>query len=304
MKTVLITGGYGFIGRYTAHFFSGRGWNVIGLGHGDWSTNEWRNWGIREWHTCDITLDSLLTYAGIPDVIVHCAGSGTVGFSVAHPFQDHQRTVVTTLNVLEFTRLHAPGARVIYPSSTAVYGMVVKQPISEVTELNPASPYGVHKKQAEDLCRSYARHFGVSTAIVRLFSVYGIELRKQLLWEACSKICNDETTFGGTGQETRDWLHVNDAASLLFEAGKHASSECPAVNGGSGISVTVYDVIATIFSCFGRTDLPVFNGMMRPGNPVHYRADITRAREWGWEPEINWRVGIEEYVAWFKKEYA
>ena len=298
--TVLITGAYGFIGRHVARLYGEKGWKVLAMGHGGWSREEWNDWNIDEWHTCDITIDSLLTYAGEPDVIVHCAGGGSVGFSVSHPFQDYERTVNTTAHVLEFVRLHAPKAAVVYPSSAGVYGTVKTIPILEETSLSPVSPYGVHKIMSEDLCRSYGRHFGVSSAVVRLFSVYGTGLRKQLLWDSCIKLSSNETTFFGTGKETRDLLHIQDASRLLFAAGEHASPKCPVVNGGSGTGTEVRAIVTEIFSGFKRTDQPVFTGSTRPGDPEHYAADITRALAWGWRPKVDWISGVREYAAWFQ----
>lgn len=299
--TVLVTGAYGFIGRNVAKHFANAGWVVVGIGHGSWAREEWRQWGISEWHTADITADALLTYAGSPEVIVHCAGSGSVGFSMTHPHQDFQRTVGTAVAVLEFARLHAPQARVVYPSSAGVYGVAERLPIAESDPLAPVSPYGVHKTIAEEICCSYAHHFGVSVAIVRLFSVYGFGLRKQLLWDACMKIRNGGNTFFGSGMETRDWLHINDAASLLSAAGERASTECPIVNGGAGQGVLVREVLSELFVRFGRSDTPQFSGASRSGDPLHYIADISRLRSWGWQPKTPWREGVREYAEWFKQ---
>lgn len=298
--TVLVTGAYGFIGRNVAKHFANAGWGVTGIGHGSWAREEWRQWGMSEWHAADITTDALLTYAGLPDVIVHCAGSGSVAFSMTHPYQDFQRTVGTTLATLEFVRIHAPKARLVYPSSAGVYGVVEKLPIAESDPLVPVSPYGVHKKISEEICCSYAHHFGVSAVIVRLFSVYGIGLRKQLLWDTCMKIHNGVNTFFGSGTETRDWLHVNDAASLLLVAGTRASAECPILNGGSGQGVSVREVLNELFTCLGRSETPQFSGISRSGDPMHYIADISRLHSWGWRPRTPWRKGVREYAEWFK----
>ena len=83
-KKVIVTGAFGFIGRSVARHLAKLGWEVVGLGHGKWSRQEWETWGLTEWHTCDITLNSLLSYADTPDLIVHCAGSGSVNFSMTH----------------------------------------------------------------------------------------------------------------------------------------------------------------------------------------------------------------------------
>ena len=300
-KIVLVTGAYGFLGRHVARFYAQHGWHVVGIGHGDWAREEWERWGIAEWHACDVAIDTLQTYAGEPDTIVHCAGSGSVSFSMTRPVQDFHKTVETTLSVLEFVRLYARSAKVVYPSSAAVYGVADKFPITEDSLLRPVSPYGVHKKIAEELCQSYSRHFGVSTSVVRFFSIYGNGLRKQVLWDACTKISRNEITFFGAGIEMRDWLHIDDASELLFIAGKHASPDCPIVNGGYGIGIPVREVLTEIFACFQRTDLPVFTGNVRSGDPMHYVADITLTQAWGWSPRTDWRSGVREYVQWFKK---
>ncbi|OQW89641.1 MAG: hypothetical protein BWK78_07510 [Thiotrichaceae bacterium IS1] len=300
-KIVLITGAYGFIGRHTARWFAQQGWHVIGMGHGSWTRPEWQPWGLTEWHTCDITLDTLLTYAREPQAIIHCAGSGTVGFSMTHPVQDFQRTVGTTLSVLEFVRLYANETKVVYPSSAGVYGVVQSLPISEIHPLSPVSPYGVHKKIAEELCQSYGQHFKVAAIVLRFFSIYGSGLRKQLLWDACTKLQNNDTVFSGTGEEIRDWLHISDVVTLIEKSLEEATPECPILNSGSGTGVQVQEVIAQIFESFGSTNSPIFSGSLRSGDPSQYVADITKALALGWQPKKSWRDGIQEYVEWYKR---
>lgn len=300
-KVALVTGAYGFIGRHVARQFASEGWRVIGLGHGSWSHEEWQKWGIAEWHQADVTLESLIIYGGRPDVIVHCAGSGSVGFSIVKPAVDFDLTVRTTSNVLEFIRMHSPTSRLVYLSSGAVYGQVNAIPIVEETPLKPVSPYGLHKQMAEALCQLYSFQFGVSSVIARLFSIYGPELRKQLLWDACRKFEQGDCCFFGTGKEIRDWVHVEDAAKLLFTAERNATSLCPIVNVGSGQGLSVNELLQFICNQLGLDIKPTFSSKPKKGDPDKYVADIAKASDWGWKPKIDWRHGIAEYMQWYKR---
>ncbi len=300
MPIALVTGAYGFVGRHVARCAAERGYTVRAIGHGGWSRSEWSAFGIGEWHDADITMSSLLTYGGEPDVIFHCAGSGSVGFSMTHPYQDFERTVTTTLSVLEFAR-QLRGPKVVIPSSAGVYGKVESLPIATDAPLNPVSPYGMHKKMAEDLCRSYARHFGLGVALVRLFSVYGIGIRKQLLWDASTKMTRGDTTFAGTGRETRDWLHVEDAASLMLAASEHASPDCPIANGGAGVGVEIAAILGFLADALGIAGPVSFVGETRPGDPSHYTADIRQALAWGWHAERHLEDEVRAYAEWFKR---
>lgn len=299
VETALVTGAFGFVGRHVARALAAQGVFVTGIGHGNWGRGEWSRWGVGAWHTADITLESLITYAGKPELVFHCAGSGSVGFSMNHPQQDWLRTVTSTLEVLEYLRMHRRTARLIIPSSAAVYGVAAKMPITVESPLLPASPYGVHKLMAENLCQSYARHFQVQSVIVRLFSVYGIGLRKQLLWDACSRLQQGVTLFGGTGLETRDWLHVEDAVQLMLVAAQHASVNCPVVNGGVGQAVSIRDVVGLISARLDNSMPQTFSGELRIGDPHAYQADISGALAWGWMPRRDREVEMNAYVDWF-----
>jgi UDP-glucose 4-epimerase len=295
-----VTGANGFLGRHVARCFAGRGHAVLGIGHGEWLREEWELWGLSGWHSADVTLETLRQHAGEPAVIVHCAGGGSVSFSIDDPIADFERTVVTTAHVLEYVRKSAPSCRVVYPSSASIYGTAETVPIGEDCPAAPISQYGTHKLMAEQMVTSYGRQFGTSAAIVRLFSVYGCGLRKQLLWDACRKFASHDSVFMGTGDEMRDWLHVEDAATLLLAAAEHASPRCPTVNGGSGQGVTVRDVLLHLGSGPFQTE-PSFSGAQRMGDPTRFVADIESAKAWGWLPKRRWTEGVEEYAKWWKR---
>jgi UDP-glucose 4-epimerase len=298
----IVLGAAGFVGRHVARALAVEGWQVVGIGHGGWSREEWRSWGVSDWHLADIDEEALLSFAGEPDLLVQCAGSGSVAFSMTHPKEDFDRSVGSTLAALEFLRVHVPNCPLVLPSSAAVYGTVHESPICVNAEKSPQSPYGVHKTVVEDLCRSYARTFGLRVAIVRLFSVYGPGLRKQLLWDACSKLHAGMATFAGSGEEERDWLHVEDAATLLLAASRHATENCPIVNGGTGETTSVRRIVEQLDLKLGGQGSFVFTGASREGDPDVYRADIAEALAWGWRPARELQTGLSEYATWFRDD--
>jgi UDP-glucose 4-epimerase len=296
--TALVTGAHGFIGRHVARALARRGQRVLGIGHGSWSREEWRAWGLGDWRTSDVDLEALQVHGGDPERIVHCAGSASVGFSMAHPAQDFRRTVDSTLAVLEFVRSRGGATRVVLVSSGSVYGSR-EGPVAEDAPTAPESAYAAHKLVAEQLLSEYGRLFGVPGAVVRLFSVYGAGLRKQLLWDACGRLGGGEAAFGGTGRETRDWLAVEDAAELLALAADRADRAVPVVKGGTGVGASVAEVLEELGRALGGRGRPVFTGAARAGDPARFVADPSRARAWGWAPRVAWREGVAAYARWY-----
>ena len=298
-KKVLITGASGFIGRNIAREYSVNGWHVIGMGHGHWL--DWQSYGITEWHCCDITLETLIQYGSKPDVIIHCAGGSSVELSATTPYEDFKKTVDAMAQVLEYLRLHSKNSKLVYPSSAAVYGQVKYQPISENTVLEPISVYGSYKLMAEQLCQLYAKNYNLSIAIVRLFSIYGVGLKKQLLWDACIKLNGGKSEFFGTGEEIRDWLHVSDAAKLIALTANHADKNCLIINGGSGEGVSIKNILHILANNVDSSLKPVFSSKPKAGDPNAYIANMQIAKQWGWQPQCNLSAEIASYVEWYKQ---
>lgn len=305
-KVVWVTGAHGFLGRNLCRYLSKKGFHVIGIGYGHWELGEAQEWGISQWFFSDINLAALYdleSKVGRPETIFHTAGGSSVPLSLENPYIDYQRTIGTTIDVLEFVRQKSPKTKIVYPSSAAVYGAVKKGRIPEKTALNPVSPYGVHKKIAESLLRSYATHFGIKNSIIRFFSLYGNGLKKQILWDLCCKLASKKKVIilYGTGNEIRDLLHIDDAVRFMSMAVDKASTNVKPVNGGTGEGTTVRKIATEVQSSFGGSINIRFNGRVREGDPRFYQADTRCSKSWGWIPQVNWRNGIRDYVQWFKE---
>lgn len=307
MAVAWITGARGFVGRHLARHLSQQGDTVAGIGHGIWPSLEASAWGLRYWINGEIdapNLESLRRESGQPELIYHLAGGSSVGASIASPFEDFSRTVSSTARLLEWLRTMSPEAKVVAVSSAAVYGSGHSGPIPAGSPAQPYSPYGHHKLMMEQLCRSYAEAFDLRCIVVRLFSVYGPWLRKQLLWDLCSRLAADESPvrLGGTGAERRDWTDVRDVARLLELATSLPGDPGEVLDGGSGIATTVAEIATQVVRAWGSETPIEFTGVGRAGDPFSLVADDSRLRELGFLWEIPVMHGIDRYVRWFRGE--
>lgn len=299
-STVLITGGFGFLGRAVAHEFKQQGLRVVGIGRGRWATEDALAAGFDMWLDAEVSMSSLMTLNERFDLVVHCAGNGSVGYSLSNPLQDFYKTVQGTADLLEYLRLSNPEALIVYPSSAGVYGAKHDAPIKVSDALTPMSPYGYHKKIAEELLESYSRTYGIRVAIIRFFSIYGPGLTKQLLWDASAKLLTERdaaAVFWGTGEETRDWINCVDAATLV-RAAASSPDRFIVINGASGQRVTVRETLSLLRNALGVDVEIAFNGRVREGDPRFYHADIGGARALGWEPSVAPADGMSGYAKW------
>jgi UDP-glucose 4-epimerase len=278
--SAMVTGAAGFIGSHVLGALVAEGYDAVAVGRG--TAHE------------QLTVRALAPLAEHLSLVIHCAGGSSVGRSVDAPLDDFDKTVPPLAQLLELARTRQ--ARLVLLSSAAVYGHAQQFPTTEDSAPRPVSPYGTHKRICEELCASW----GVPSAVVRLFSVYGPGLRKQLLWDACKKARAGERRFQGSGLEERDWLHVDDAVALILAAARAASPEVPIINGGTGVPTSVAQVVAEVFRALG-AGAPEFAGGGRPGDPPRYLADISRARALGWQPRVDVASGIGQYVRWFQE---
>jgi UDP-glucose 4-epimerase len=313
---ILITGAHGFIGKHLARHLAALGHHVSGLGHGLWPVAEALRWGVADWINGDVQSANLraLQARQEPELVFHLAGGSTVGAAIANPREDFFRTVASTVELIEWIRLDLPSARLIAVSSAAVYGSGASGPIAEDTIGVPYSPYGHHKRMMESLCRSHGDTYGLDFRVARLFSVYGPGLKKQLLWDMCTRLAAGESpmVLGGSGQELRDWTHVDDvvAALALIAFDSTPALRSQAINIGTGVGTPVQTIAQSVIDAWheraGDAEKPAlrFSGQSRPGDPFSLVADSARLSRLGFTWRTPLSLGVGSFVDWFRQSVA
>lgn len=307
MSVVWVTGARGFIGKHLSIYLSQCGERVLGLGHGAWPLEIAIESGISFWVNGEIedsNLWKLIEHSGNPDIIYHLAGGSSVGISLQSPTEDFRRTVTSTATLLEWIRIHSPQTKLVLSSSAAVYGNTQVSHIPEEGNYTPYSPYGFHKRSAELLCESYVQSFGLQISIVRLFSIYGPGLYKQLLWDLCSRLRQlpDKLDMNGTGEELRDWLYIEDAVKILVAVASSITDELLVINGGTGKGICVSDVVDLTCQAWHVSPKITFSGQSRPGDPLTLVANIDKLDRLGFKLQHNLIEGINNYVNWFQSQ--
>jgi UDP-glucose 4-epimerase len=303
MKSLLITGVSGFLGRYIAQHFSELGWAVIGIDNVAPENAPLPL--LSSYYSLKLPNTALndLIRKHAPEVCIHCAGSASVGQSVTDPVRDFYASTVLTFEVLNALRLDAPKCRFILLSSAAVYGNPEALPIAENHPPAPISPYGFHKWQCEQLCREFAEVYGLQTAGLRIFSAYGPGLHRQVLWDICRKVIMQKSlTLQGTGKESRDFIHALDIARAIQIVSSKAPLRGEVYNLASGQEVTIKELAGMILNALDSTIPPLFDGVLPTGTPLNWRADISKLSSLGFAVSIPLQQGVKSFATWCRTE--
>jgi GDP-4-dehydro-6-deoxy-D-mannose reductase len=246
-----------------------------------------------------------------PEVVYHVAALSSVGRSWSEPPQTLSANVGGAVALLEALRHRAPEARIVWVSSSEVYGTVARMPIGEAVPCRPESPYAVSKLAAEQLAEVYARAHGLRVVIARPFSHSGpaqrpIFLLSNIAWQAATARRRGEASLRvltGNGEVRRDVSDVRDvvrAYRLLA-----ASSVSGVVNVCSGTTRSTAEQVAELAR--QAPDLAVEHvvdpGLVRSSEVMELRGDPTRLREaTGWRPEIPYEQTLADTIAYWERE--
>ncbi|MCK8608286.1 NAD-dependent epimerase/dehydratase family protein [Agromyces sp. C10] len=314
----LVTGCAGFVGSTLTRALLRRGWTVRGVDsftdYYDVSLKQANAAALVEAGTANFELirADLLT-ADVAallqdvDVVFHLAGQPGVRKSWGDDFVGYTDANITvTQRLLEAARRTPSLRRLVYASSSSVYGNAETYPTDENMRPSPMSPYGVTKLAAEHLCVLYAKNFGIPTTSLRFFTVYGPRQRPDMAFTRFFRaaIRGEEITLFGDGSQVRDFTFVDDIveANILAATVDHDAGSVFNVCGGSSVTVNeVLDSIARISD----SALNIVRYPAVPGDVARTGGDNARiASVLGWQPAFGLEAGLRAQSEWASAVFA
>ena len=314
-NTVLVTGGAGFIGSHVSERLLELNYKVICIDNfNDYYDPKIKESNIREClknknfelHKLDITnlnsLENLFNKNNI-DYIIHIAARAGVRASIENPFLYEKVNVGGTLNLLEIAKKFKI-KKLIFTSSSSVYGVNKKVPFSEEDPVNnPISPYAATKASAEILCKAYNNLYKIPIVCLRLFTVYGPRGRPDMAPYKFMKLIDEEKQIPvyGDGTSKRDYTYVSDVVDGITSAlEKNINFET--INLGNSNPIELKKFIFIIEKQVGKKAILQKKDEQKGDVPLTY-ADISKAeRLLGYKPKIKLEEGIKKMVQWYRNQ--
>ncbi|MFC2010270.1 SDR family oxidoreductase [Chloroflexota bacterium] len=311
MNKVIVTGGAGFIGSYLSEMLVEQGCQVtiiddLSTGKIDNTNALLRNRGVEFVQGSITDFNTLQKVVKGAEYIFHLAAIPSVPRSIENPQATNNVNVNGTLNVLLAAR-EQNIRKVVYSSSSSVYGDTKVLLKKEDMAPQPLSPYAVSKLTGEYYCRVFHRVYQLPTVCLRYFNVYGPRQDPASQYAAAiprfitQVLSGKPVTIYGDGEQTRDFTFVKDAVEANILA---AESDASGVyNIGSGENITINHLAKLIAELSGKKMKWVFQDT-RAGDVRHSLADISAAKAFGYKPKYNLKDGLIETIGWFNGRHS
>ncbi|MBI5680696.1 MAG: SDR family oxidoreductase [Methanobacterium sp.] len=306
-KKVIITGGLGFIGSHIIERLNDNNDIVI---VDDESSGKIENIKHLDFSKIDTTLGSINSINLEEvfedcDYVFHMAALTGVFQSVAKPLNSNNVNITGTLKVLEAAK-NCEIKKLVFASSSAVYGDTKSLPINENDQINPLSPYAVTKATGELYCNVFSKIYALPTISLRYFNVFGPRQDPNSQYAAVIPIFidkilkNKRPVIYGDGEQTRDFISVKKIVDANILAAE--SKETGAFNIGLGKSTTINQLFEIINNTIGSDIMPIYE-KKRPGDIKHSIADISKAKSFGFDPDYDFKDDLMDTVEWFKNNF-
>ena len=232
-------------------------------------------------------------------VAFHLAAQASVPFSMENPKEDCEINVVGTLNVLEAAR--KADARVVFASSSAVYGNPEKRPTPETYPVHPISFYGLAKLLGEHYCRFYQENYGLEVVMLRIYNVYGPNCHG-VLHDYLRKLQKtpDKLEILGTGNQARDFIYISDMVDFLLEAATSPAAVGQVFNVGTGTTISVTELAEKIIDLLGLENVKISftGGQAWAGDMDITLADNSKAiNTLNWRPQVSLEEGLKKLIS-------
>ncbi len=309
LKTILITGGCGFIGSNFIRYFLAKHQNykIINL---DKLTYAGRLENLKDvanhprykfvkGDVCNKNLVNSLVKK--VDEIIHFAAESHVDRSISGPVAFLRTNVLGTLVLLEAARQH-PVKKFLYISTDEVYGSIKKGKFSETSNLAPNSPYSVSKTSADLLCRAYYKTYGLPILITRSSNNFGpYQFPEKVIPLFITNLRRGKKVpLYGTGKNVRDWIYVLDNCLGLDFVLQHGQMG-EVYNIGGGNELSNLKLTKTILKQLGKNNSWIQPVADRLGHDWRYALDCTKIKKLGWRPKYKFNQAIKETINWYLK---
>ena len=314
-KTILVTGGAGFIGSNHCDTLLTEGWRVINIDN----FNDFYN-PLIKWNNVknSLTNKNYKLYVGDIrdrrlleqvfkenkiDYVVHLAALAGVRTSLLNPLDYVDVDIGGTVNLLEVSKDFSI-RKFIFGSSSSVYGLSKETPFVEGTVPDlQISPYAVAKRAAELYCSSYSYLYGISIGVLRFFTVYGPRQRPEMAIHKFTRLIDkgDKVPIFGDGRSKRDYTYVSDIVDGIIKA-IIADYNFEIFNLGGGHLIELLDLVSIISKKLGKKADIEFLPEQKGDVPLTF-ADISKAKNMlGYNPSTNIEEGIDKFLDWYLKE--
>lgn len=308
---MLITGGAGFIGSHLCEKYTKEGHTVICLDNfmsGDLANIRHllnnRNFKLVKGDIRDFDLLEKITRD--VDVVFHLAAQIHVDRSYIEPRLTYEINVMGTQNILEAAKM-CDVKKIVFASTSEVYGSAQYSPIDEKHPLNAPHPYGASKIAADRMCFAYVQTYGMDISIVRLFNIFGPRQRDVGYGGVISIFTrrilkNMPPIIYGDGLQTRDYTYVDDAVRAYDSVLKHSEPIAGPINFGSGREESILDLADMLIELAGKKGgIKPVHIEPRIGEVKRLIANSARAKDLlKWQPQCKLEEGLENFVQWYK----